>query len=858
MTIDKYEFASLWKSTLGEQETDEHKSERTNLREVFYKFRKRVTQLVSYIQTELPGLTVHDITHIDALWRVASQIAGPRYVLNPAEAFVLGGAFLLHDAAHAIAAYEDGKVGIKRTPQWQDLIAHRYEKREPTDGSPEERAALFQVLRHLHAAEAAKLPTRQWKAPNETESLFLMEDTELRRAYGELIGQIAESHHWPALEVAAKFKDVNPPPSFLPTEWTVDAMKVAFLLRAADAAHIDDARAPWFLFALQKPVGISEQHWRFQSKLAQPICNANGELHIASTSGFNESDREAWWLAFDTVQMIDRELRDAHGLMRDHGRDVFQAQSVLGAGSPESFARYVRPQGWEPVEIAPKISDVHGVIELLGGKLLYGNKPEIGLRELLQNAIDAVRARRSLGRQNEADGRVIVSLNDFSDDEFTLTVTDNGIGMTRYVMTNLLLDFGRSLWRDAGLTDHLPGLAASGFEAAGRFGIGFYAVLMLGDNVTVSSYPAVLRDTSDAKTHEITFTNGLKTRPSLISKLAPAPDIAAGGTSVSVRIKKDIGRFKDLSTLNRIIRLIAPASEVTIDAQFNGQTSRCIQGSDWKNLSDEDLNQRIGVQIRSGETPIAFQPLLDDNGILIGRIRPKCRADRLAETLILTHGGLKTEHLNGELIGVITGAAPQNIARTDASMPQISQKCWAEWAQKVINDINVSQNRSGVPIRILLALNKLSANNDLLIYERFNASADMLEKPPNPIQATSLSRIRADLTGKDAIIVICDSEIPESARKIIAQGALQTMRLDDFRKLFAGSHGNFDCEVVMIPGTNLLPFLQDFPSFVNVAFNSLERLILESMGKFERFLLDSNYPSGRSPQFMVMYRRTIS
>ncbi|MBA2593659.1 MAG: hypothetical protein M3495_02490 [Pseudomonadota bacterium] len=53
----------------------------------------------------MPGLTVHDITHLDALWRVADQIAGPDYPINPAEAFVLGGAFLLHDAAHVMAGH---------------------------------------------------------------------------------------------------------------------------------------------------------------------------------------------------------------------------------------------------------------------------------------------------------------------------------------------------------------------------------------------------------------------------------------------------------------------------------------------------------------------------------------------------------------------------------------------------------------------------------------------------------------------------------------------------------------------------------------------------------------------------------
>ena len=125
MTHD-FERTHLWKSTLAKRvEADEHEIARDRLRGAYLKFRDRVSHLVSTIKSELPGLTVHDITHLDALWRVASEIAGPTYELTPAEAFVLGGAILLHDSAHAIAAYPGGKAEIKQTQHWRDLIALR-------------------------------------------------------------------------------------------------------------------------------------------------------------------------------------------------------------------------------------------------------------------------------------------------------------------------------------------------------------------------------------------------------------------------------------------------------------------------------------------------------------------------------------------------------------------------------------------------------------------------------------------------------------------------------------------------------------------------------------------------------------
>jgi hypothetical protein len=202
-----------------------------------------------------------------------------------------------------------------------------------------------------------------------------------------LIGEIAESHHWPAHRVADTFENrhVSAPIFLAPAAWVVDVFKLAFLLRTADAAHVDGQRAPWFLFALRKPEGISQLHWQFQSKMGQPARTDRGELRL-SGSPFDTNDRQAWWLAYDVACLIDRELRDAQTLMRDGGRTPFATVSVEHVGSPETFATNVQTVGWEPVNVAPKIVDVSKVIANLGGAKLYGNRPESAVRELIQNA----------------------------------------------------------------------------------------------------------------------------------------------------------------------------------------------------------------------------------------------------------------------------------------------------------------------------------------------------------------------------------------------------------------------------------------------------------------------------------------
>ena len=727
MTHD-FERQTLWKSSLAKRtKADENEVVRDRLRGAYLKCRDRVSHLVSTIKSELPGLTVHDITHLDALWRVASEIAGPKYELTPAEAFVLGGAILLHDSAHAIAAFPGGKAEIKQTQHWRDLIAQRYNRQEPAVGSDDERAALFQVLRHLHATQASKLPFVKWSVPGDNTPNFLIEDAELRNYYGELIGRIAESHHWPAHRVAAEFSHQNhTPPSYLPTDWTVDAMKVAFVLRTADAAHIDDGRAPWFLFALQNPLGISEQHWRFQSKLGQVKCNKHGELQISSGPSFSIDEREAWWLAYDTVQMVDRELRDAHGLMRDHVREVFCAISVLGAGSPESFARYVKPIGWEPVDVAPKIGNVNKIIETLGGTKLYGDHPDLALRELIQNAIDAIQARRALGGLGQDEGCVVVSLSPIDENTFRLCVADNGVGMSKSVLTNVLLDFGNSLWKSDGVRQHLPGLADTDFESAGQFGIGFFAVFMLGNEVTVGT-----RAWRNAKTsatagsqYRLTFTSGLASRPSLQVGL-PIDGLADAGTVVSVNLtaerlesmleidvktNRSHERLaldaKSIESFSRRVKSLVPMSGVNVFIESNGNRNIAISANDWQTVSNKEIAERTLSRTVSTEEVDDLHPVYGDDGSMLGRVSLRGRSG----SLVLAHKGIRCG-AEYDLSGLLSCAGPAKAERNLAKPLHIPFGSWRAWAQLAVaaGQLITSQNHNAV-------LTLLLPEQDLPVY----------------------------------------------------------------------------------------------------------------------------------------------
>ncbi|GAW67984.1 ATPase [Geoanaerobacter pelophilus] len=732
MVLDCFE---LWQRTLGSQSED-FKPQTEFLRQAFLNFRERTAQLIGEIGPLLPGLTVHDITHVDALWRVVNEIAGPEYPLNPAEAFVLGGSFLLHDAAHVLAAYEDGLEGIKQTIEWKDLVAHRFESNEPLPGSPEERSALFQVLRHLHAKQAHRLAKVCWTVPSDGANIYLLEHFELREYYGSLIGEIAASHHWEPLRVVETFTNRHlSPPSFLaPTKWSVDALKIAFLLRTADAAHIDGRRAPWFLFALRCPSGLSHEHWLFQAKMGQPVRTDRGELRLSSGSPFPEKDRQAWWLAYDTACLIDKEIRQAQMLLRDAGRPPFATVSVEHVATSQAFATNVLTSGWEPIDVGPKIGDVSKVIRSLGGTKLYGRRPELALRELIQNAADAVRARRALGELGQKEGEIEVAL--AQDGQVTwLHVTDTGIGMSRFVLTEVLLDFGNSLWDSEALRSELPGLAAQRFCAVGQFGIGFFSVFMLGKEVKVTTYPCSRGNDATSEQWLLEFGHGLYVRPSLRrpnskerlsqfgTRISVAMDaatlerllIATNESRVSIY---DLFRDEDkdaipwlskkktkLPDIREVILNICPTLDIDVIMRISQKKPvRILRANDWVKLKPEHLLCRVP---RSGLTKLNPKTLLDlreDSGMLVGRVSYSGSLDEAT----ITFGGIKSGSVQN-LFGVLLGINNSDLVRSK-SRPIASRDAWAKWASEWIDKFG------GTEVDTLAALHLFCPERDLPLY----------------------------------------------------------------------------------------------------------------------------------------------
>ncbi len=597
--MHEFESTTLWQRTLARRD-DAEEPQREKLRQAFLAFRDRVALLIAHIKTELPDLTLHDITHVDALWRVASEVIGDDYPINPAEAFVLGGAFLLHDAAHCRAAFfKGGLEEIRQTPQWQDAAALAgCDGQTLSETDPQFQRVLFDALRVLHPLKAEDLPFAAWgDQPGDT--LQLLPHDELRDAYGHVIGQVARSH-WQSPHELEPFaaQSITAPVCLSPCSWEVNPLKLALILRTADALHMDAKRAPRFLMQISPPQSrVSAEHWTFQSKLNMVKRDeARQEVKITG-SPFKAEEQQAWWLAYDAARLADRELDAAWLLLREKGLPPFAVREVAGVRSPHAFANLVPAQGWLPVDTEVRISQVHRLVESFGGAKLYGDEPHWALRELLQNALDAVHAWRKVAGVEGLEGEIEVALEPApaDEDQCWLHVTDTGIGMSRYVLTQVLLDFGRSLWRSPELSAEWQGLAASKFEAIGQFGIGFFSVFMLGQQVKVTTRRCEQID-GESNQYVLEFSDGVRARPVLRSP-HPEEKLLKHGTRVSVLVSKD--KFERMPCcasidLSSLLAWLAPAIDIDMYYREASHSRRVVvKAGDWTGLSSEQLSSRI-------------------------------------------------------------------------------------------------------------------------------------------------------------------------------------------------------------------------------------------------------------------------
>jgi Histidine kinase-, DNA gyrase B-, and HSP90-like ATPase len=511
--------------------------------------------LAAQIAHSLPDLTDHSSRHMDALWGVADQVLSGAEMdaLSPSEAFALGACFYIHDLGMVLNATASGRDTLRLTEAYKVAYARETGRNKGKGGGIDYKRAddiaHRAAAREMHAIHATDIATKLLPGVNR----YLIESTVIRERWAHVLGEIASSHHW-ELERLDKVLGIRGrTPS--PDSGTIDPAYIACLLRIIDYAHINRDRALQLDRLLRPDISIeSAIHWNAQANITGPYRDEQNQLIYGCTEPLTDID--AWWLYFDLASGLDTEIRAVHEYIngRTASRKRFTLHGVKGIERPETFNHFVQlAEGVFPVDIRVQPESMERIVELLGGKQLYGSDTLAPLRELIQNARDAIELMNVMERAKLLDqtrGKIEVVL-DQQDEKAILRVRDNGVGMTRDVVLRHLIGVGSDFWHSTEFYKQFRDAVNGDFRPIGKFGIGFLSVFMFGDEIEVETE-------SLGSTRLLLRLHGLGRR----GELRELSRTGYSGTEVRVRLRSDIATR--LSNLGAITRARAPMLQIPI------------------------------------------------------------------------------------------------------------------------------------------------------------------------------------------------------------------------------------------------------------------------------------------------------
>lgn len=327
---------------------------------------------------------------------------------------------------------------------------------------------------------------------------------------------------------------------------SVNLRYLAALLRLADVLEFDPERTPSIILERRDIAPKSRIFWQRDHEIAFHLDAENRSISLTARTPSAPVHRAV----LDVVLSVDHELAtcaalEHEGLFRvgkipDIERDRYKWEwpSRLATDISEKDNSFVYIEGaFRP--------DSKRILDLLSGVALYGN-PLAAIRELLQNAVDAVKEQIAYERlEDDEPGssdfspkwsefhRIRLSLEE-DIDGIWLRCVDNGVGMTKDIIENHLLVSGsaarvstRTLEREAD---------AKGFAVGrtGQFGVGALSYFMIADRLELTT-----RRSNHAGDHDHTAWRFTTEGIGSFGELSRASR-STNGTEARLRLRADI------------------------------------------------------------------------------------------------------------------------------------------------------------------------------------------------------------------------------------------------------------------------------------------------------------------------------
>ncbi|MCW9033280.1 MAG: ATP-binding protein [Rhodospirillales bacterium] len=456
----------------------------------------KLLSMIGRVEGIFSTYTAHDISHIDQMlksldWMIPPETKGKMTAIDWLM-IVLG--IYFHDLGMVVTAEEfKNRRQNSKFNEFYDLFENEesgsdYRERvKELDEGQLERFVYQEFIRTEHA-----IRIREWITGKVSydwgEDISPITDAiknglkNLPSRFLTNLGVICESHHLEDIEDIEKYP--------LCQRFGNDSEEVAniqfsaIILRTADLLHVTKDRTPSVSFqilALSDPLGIEE--WNKQQgvmcvgMLKRNYDPIDTENHVIQIEADFDEERPFFSLteyityANDQIQRS-KKWADTSQFHDDATGYFFPWHTVQG---------HILVEGNIPRPLKFQL-DRGRLLDLLVGHTIY-NDPTVAVRELIQNAIDAVRFQHHLNLQNNP----AVQLSKMGSvkvvwDSSTryLDVIDDGVGMSYNTIIDHLMKVGSSFY-------NTPNFKAqnSEFSPISRFGIGVLTYFMISDDIEI-------------------------------------------------------------------------------------------------------------------------------------------------------------------------------------------------------------------------------------------------------------------------------------------------------------------------------------------------------------------------------------
>lgn len=417
-----------------------------------------------------PTFTLHDATHIGNVCAWMARLLGEqRQNLTKQEAALLLMSACCHDIGMSVSKEQESELlnGSTDTIKWTSYFKahHRDElaflragNAAGLDGigklTPE---ILRNYVRANHHDRIAEQLPRDWPDALRRQGITRQTLIDLCRSHGERFEKLRAS-----------------------ADTRFDFRLCAALLRLADLLDFDASRAPDALLrhlGLRAPTTLEERisaaEW---SKNRAGVFQMGTDSTLFFNAGFNNLQQEKEVQVY--LDYVQGELRNCIHELHQHSSRWKELPLPYTISTERADRRGYRSGDFRLT------MDQDKVIRLLTGKNLYADAG-VFVRELLQNAIDAVLYRATIDPRFEVeDGHIVIRTWIDRNGDSWFRIEDNGIGMDEHTIQNYFLKVGRSYYTsDEFQLDklHYGKKTANGREdytPISRFGIGFLSCFM--------------------------------------------------------------------------------------------------------------------------------------------------------------------------------------------------------------------------------------------------------------------------------------------------------------------------------------------------------------------------------------------